>query len=80
MSAKVNNYLNYVNVNSKSLDISKCCKYLIYFLYDKEINILLSENIKNWYDEKCFDFVICNEHKEDVKYAKYIKLYELFTI
>ncbi|GAB64897.1 VIR-like CYIR protein [Plasmodium cynomolgi strain B] len=35
------NHLNYVKVNSKSLDISKYCKYLIYFLYDHVINNLL---------------------------------------
>ncbi|GAB69737.1 CYIR protein, partial [Plasmodium cynomolgi strain B] len=35
--------------------------------------------LQKLYDEKCFDLLICNEHKEDVKYETYIRLDELIT-
>ncbi|GAB70036.1 CYIR protein, partial [Plasmodium cynomolgi strain B] len=35
--------------------------------------------LQKLYDEKYFDLVIYNEHKDDVKYETYIKLHELIT-
>ncbi|EDL42850.1 variable surface protein Vir9-like [Plasmodium vivax] len=86
--SKVKNYLNYVKVNSESLDIPKCCKYLNYLLYDQAIYNLLSGyttlslyiELQKLYDEHNFDLVICNEHKEDVNYETYKKLNELITL
>ncbi|CAI7723920.1 PIR protein [Plasmodium vivax] len=85
---KVKNYLNYIKENSKSLDIPKCCKYLNYLLYDQAINNLLSgyttlslySDLQKIYDENSFDLILCNEHKEYVKYETYIKINELITL
>ncbi|CAG9483107.1 unnamed protein product [Plasmodium vivax] len=86
--SKVKNYLNYIKVNSESLDIPKCCKYLNYLLYDQAINKTLSgyttislySELQKLYDEKSFNLIICNDHKEYVKDETYIKLNELITL
>ncbi|GAB70065.1 CYIR protein, partial [Plasmodium cynomolgi strain B] len=73
--------------NCKSTDIPKCCKSLNHLLYDQIINNLLSictilslySNLQKLRDEKNLNLVICNEHKEDLKYESYIELNVLIT-
>ncbi|GAB69773.1 CYIR protein [Plasmodium cynomolgi strain B] len=36
--------------------------------------------LQKLYDEKSFNFLICYEHKEDVKYETHIKLNELIIV